>query len=58
MLEDVEWEDPAAASNQVIDLEPSDIEILAQAYANRSLALGELGRVQARPGVRSYGSRQ
>ena len=31
---------------QVIDLEPSDTDLLRLAYVNRSIALSELGRVE------------
>ena len=31
---------------QVIDLEPSDTDLLGLAYVNRSIALSELGRVE------------
>jgi SAM-dependent methyltransferase len=44
MAEDGEWEDAAEAFSQVIDLEPSDLQILAEAYASRSFALRRLGR--------------
>ena len=44
MLEDGEWEDAAAAFSQVIDLEPSDTDLLAKAYLNRSFANAVLER--------------
>ena len=34
-----------ALYTEAIELEPSDVNVLASAYANRSLALGELGRL-------------
>ncbi len=45
-LEVGEWEAAVAAFSQVIDLEPGDTDFLAQAYVNRSHALGQLGRFE------------
>ena len=38
------WAEAAAAFAQVIDLEPDDIDTLALAYVNRSIALSKLER--------------
>ena len=39
------WEDAIEITTAIIELEPEDTDILAQAYLNRSVANGQLGRV-------------
>ena len=42
--EDGRFDDAVTSLTELIDLEPDDTDILAQAYVNRSFALSELGR--------------